>query len=125
MMLAKEAFYSTWKAVGGPEANLAERQAVDALKGQSGLGSDKMAEIEMARKGASNLNVFVSLMRNSNSKTLNQSIATAKTLTDDKAIKNSILYKDIAARVNVGFFVPKTNSDYANIVMQIYLDVIK
>ncbi len=125
MVLAKEAFYSTWKAVGGPEANLAERQAVDALKGQSGLGSDKMAYIETARKGASNLNVFVSLMRNSNSKTLNQSIATAKTLTDKVAIKNSILYKDIAERVNVGFFVPKTNSDYNNIVMQVYEAIIK
>ena len=125
MVLAKEAFYSTWKAVGGPEANLAERQAVDALKGQSGLGSDKMAYIELARKGASNLNVFVSLMRNSNSKTLKQSITTAKTLKDEKAIKNSILYKDIAERVNVGFFVPKTNSDYNNIVRLVYEAIIE
>ena len=125
MMLAKEAFYSTWKAVGGPEANLAERQAVDALKGQSGLGSDQMAGIEMARKGASNLNVFVSLMRNSGLANLNKDIANAKALENPEAIKASRLYKDIAERVNVGFFVPKTDSDYSNIVMQVYLDIIK
>ena len=124
MVLVKEAFYSTWKAVGGPEANLAERQAVDALKGQSGLGSDQMAGIEMARKGASNLNVFVSLMRNSGLANLNEDIANAKALKGE-AIKASRLYKDIAERVNVGFFVPKTNSDYNNIVMQVYEAIIK
>tara|TARA_R110000824_G_scaffold4898_2_gene23026 strand:- start:4155 stop:5618 length:1464 start_codon:yes stop_codon:yes gene_type:complete len=124
MVLVKEAFYSTWKAVGGPEANLAERQAVDALKGQSGLGSDQMAGIEMARKGASNLNVFVSLMRNSGLANLNEDIANAKALKGE-AIKASRLYKDIAERVNVGFFVPKTDSNYANIVMKVYLDIIK
>ena len=124
-VLAKEAFYSTWKAVGGSEANLAEREAVDALKGQSGLGSDKMAGIETARLGASNLNVFVSLMRNSDSDKLNQAIAEAKMLKTPEAIKASTLYKDIAARVNEGFFVPKDDSDYANIVMQVYLDIIK
>ena len=124
-VLAKEAFYSTWKAVGGPEANLAERQAVDALKGQSGLGSDQMAGIETARKGASNLNVFVSLMRNSGLANLNKDIANAKALENPEAIKASRLYKDIAERVNVGFFVPKTDSDYSNIVMQVYLDIIK
>jgi len=125
MVLAKEAFYSTWKAVGGSAANLAEREAVDALKGQSGLGSDKMAEIETARLGAANLNVFVSIMRNSDSAKLNQAIAEAKKITGDEAIKASTLYKDIAARVNEGFFVPKDDSDYANIVMQVYLDIIK
>jgi len=125
MVLAKEAFYSTWKAVGGSAANLAEREAVDALKGQSGLGSDKMAEIETARLGAANLNVFVSLMRNSNSKTLNETIAKAKMLKTPEAIMASTLYKDIAERVNVGFFVPKTDSDYNNIVMQVYEAIIK
>lgn len=125
MVLAKEAFYSTWKAVGGSAANLAEREAVDALKGQSGLGSDKMAGIETARLGAANLNVFVSLMRNSNAAKLNETIAEAKMLKTPEAIKNSILYKDIAARVNEGFFVPKTDSGYDNIVMQVFLDIIK
>jgi len=125
MVLVKEAFYSTWKAVGGSEANLAERQAVDALKGQSGLGSDQMAGIETARLGAANLNVFVSIMRNSDSAKLNQAIAEAKKITGDEAIKASTLYKDIAERVNVGFFVPKSDSEYDNIVMRVYLDIIK